>query len=176
MNRPDLARLLADVRAGKIRALYVTKLDRLTRRLTDLLEIVKILERHGCALISASETVDTSTPAGRMMLQLLGVFAEFERARIGERTADVLGDRRRRGKVYTGVTPFGYTRDGDELLPNPAQLAALDEAKAMLDDGASLRQVGSFLVRCVGGRWHPQTVKDVLSSRIARERTASTAS
>lgn len=101
-----------------------------------------------------------------MMLQLLGVFAEFERARIGERTAEVLAERRRDRKVYSRNAPFGYDRVDDRLVENPQKMTALNEARLMFADDASLRQIGARLTELVGGRWHPQTVKAMLTSRM----------
>ncbi len=69
--------LLASMQRGEISALYVAKLDRLCRNLSDLLAVVHLCEKHDVALVSASEQIDTGTPAGRMMLSMLGAFAEL---------------------------------------------------------------------------------------------------
>lgn len=172
LRRPQLQALLDDVRAGKIAAVYVAKLDRLTRSLRDLLDLVKTFEKHNVVLVSASETVDTGTAAGRMMLSLLGTFAEFERERIGERTRETLGDRRRQGKAYCRRDPFGYRREGTDLIPIPHELAVRDEAQQMFRDGASLRGIGAMLAQRTGRQWAAQTVKDMLTSRMAREAIA----
>jgi DNA invertase Pin-like site-specific DNA recombinase len=83
-RRPQLAALLREVTRGD--SLVVYRLDRLARSLRDLLVILEHLERTGCALLSVTEAVDTQTLAGRMMLQMLGAIAEFERGLIRERT------------------------------------------------------------------------------------------
>jgi len=171
LRRPALQRLLADVRSGAISAVYVAKLDRLSRSLRDLLELVHLFESHDVALVSASESLDSSTAAGRMLVHLLGTFAEFERGRISERICDVLSDKRRRRKIYSRRTPFGYRREQDRLVADPAQQRALETMKRMHSEGASLRQIASHLNRLgitsnSGKQFSAQTVKDVLTSRM----------
>lgn len=171
LRRPALQRLIVDVKAGLIGTIMVSKLDRLSRSLIDLLDLVRLCEKHDVALVSASESIDTSTPAGRMMLQLLGVFAEFERGRISERIADVLADKRQRGQVYSRNVPFGYRRLGSELVADDKQQAELAIMKRMHGEGASLRQIAAYLngkgVRTNNGgkKFYAQTVKQILSSR-----------
>jgi DNA invertase Pin-like site-specific DNA recombinase len=84
VHRPELERMLEQLRAGDVVMVY--KLDRLARSLSDLLHILARIEAHGAAFRSLTEVIDTSTPAGRMMMQLLGAFAEFERGMIRERS------------------------------------------------------------------------------------------
>lgn len=83
-KRPELHRILDGLTAGD--TLVVYKLDRMARSLKDLLRIMEKLERSGAGFLSLTETIDTTTPAGRLMLQMLGAFAEFERSLIRERT------------------------------------------------------------------------------------------
>ncbi|WP_336772348.1 recombinase family protein [Paenibacillus sp. MMO-58] len=84
LKRPELKRLIADVEAGKFDTVLTTKIDRLCRNLRDLLQTVDLFEQFDCSYVSASEHFDTSTSVGRMTLQLLGTFAEFERSRISD--------------------------------------------------------------------------------------------
>jgi site-specific DNA recombinase len=88
LNRPAIKRLLEDVQQNKIGIVLTSKLDRLCRNLLDLLQVVELLNAHNCSYVSASESFDTSTASGRLTLQLLGTFAEFERERISERVKD----------------------------------------------------------------------------------------
>jgi DNA invertase Pin-like site-specific DNA recombinase len=96
-DRPQLHRMLDQLRPGDV--LVVWKLDRLSRSLKDLLHILEKLEAAGAGFRSLTESIDTTTPAGRMMMQMVGSFAEFERAMIRERTSAGLAEARAAGRV-----------------------------------------------------------------------------
>ncbi|MGZ3499146.1 MAG: recombinase family protein [Vulcanimicrobiaceae bacterium] len=120
LKRPGLQRVLADVRCGTITTVIVVKLDRLTRSVRDLGEIVDLFERTGAALISVSEYLDTSSASGRLMMNLLGAVSQWKREAIGERTQAELAHKRRRRTVY-GRTPFTYARVGEDLFEHPEE-------------------------------------------------------
>jgi DNA invertase Pin-like site-specific DNA recombinase len=94
-DRPELQKLLEQLRQGDV--VHVWKLDRLSRSLRDLLRILEQIEEAGAGFRSLTEAVDTTTPAGRMLMQMLGAFAEFEREMIRERTRAGLEAARQRG-------------------------------------------------------------------------------
>src|SRR6202140_5385350 len=96
-DRPELHRLLDQLRKGDV--LVVWKLDRLSRSLKDVLSTMERLEESGAGFRSLTEAIDTTTPAGRMLTQLLGAFAEFERAMLRERTKAGLDSARREGRI-----------------------------------------------------------------------------
>lgn len=96
-DRPELHKALEQLQAGDV--LVVWKLDRLSRSLKDLLHLLDKVEEKGAGFRSLTETVDTTTPAGRMMMQMVGAFAEFERAMIRERTSAGLQQARSEGRV-----------------------------------------------------------------------------
>jgi DNA invertase Pin-like site-specific DNA recombinase len=96
-DRPELARLLDQLRPGDV--VLVWKLDRLSRSLKDLLHLLERIEAAGAGFRSLTESIDTTTPAGRMMMQMLGSFAEYERAMVRERTAAGLAAARAEGRV-----------------------------------------------------------------------------
>ena len=170
LKRPAVRDLLASIERGEVEAVYIAKLDRLCRNLADLLAIVKLCERHDVALVSASEHIDTGSPAGRMMLSMLGAFAEFERARISERIRDIAFDKRQQRKVYSRNTPFGYWRDGGDLREDAREQSALATMRKMQHDGASLRQIAAWLTKQgyepKGAEWYAASVKAVLESRM----------
>jgi len=107
-SRPALEELLAAAAAGEVEVVLVAKLDRLGRSLLHLLGLIEHLNALGLRVISASEGIDTKTPAGRMMLQLLGAFAEFERERLRERSRDGAYRRALAGGFVGSIPPFGY--------------------------------------------------------------------
>jgi DNA invertase Pin-like site-specific DNA recombinase len=90
MNRPGLKRLLAMVEAGTVRTVIVAKLDRLTRSVRDLCELLELFERKRVALVSVAESLDTGSAAGRLVITIMGAVSQWEREAIGERTRDVL--------------------------------------------------------------------------------------
>lgn len=96
-GRPELQRLLGELDAEDV--LVVWKLDRLTRSLKDILLILEKIDAAGAGFRSLTEAIDTTTPAGRMMMQMLGSFAEFERAMVRERTRAGLQAARERGRI-----------------------------------------------------------------------------
>ena len=96
-DRPELHKLLDQLRAGDV--LVVWKLDRLSRSLKDLLHLLEQLNTKGAGFMSITEYIDTTTPAGRMMLQMVGAFAEFEREMIRERTRAGLETARAQGRI-----------------------------------------------------------------------------
>ena len=101
MERPALRRLLADIEAGRIDAVIVYKVDRLSRSLLDFARLMALFEKHGASFISVTQTFNSATSMGRLTLNILLSFAEFERQIIGERTRDKMSAARRRGK-WTG--------------------------------------------------------------------------
>lgn len=115
MQRPALARLLCDVKNGTISKLMVTKLDRLSRRLLDLLTLIELFHHHHIAFVSTSEAFDTDTPSGRLTLQVLGAVAEFERERIRERVVENMLHASKSGKWLT-QHPYGYRLEQKQLV------------------------------------------------------------
>jgi site-specific DNA recombinase len=123
MERPGLAKALADAQAGVYECLLVWRVDWLSRNVRQLAQIAEDLTRDAVVLRSATEPFDTSSPAGKMMLQMLGVFAEFERATIVERITAGMERAASQGRWVVGKVPYGYARDKATKLihPEPAQ-------------------------------------------------------
>ncbi len=111
LDRPGLQRALAEAKAGRFDLLLVYRVDRLARTVRGLAQILEELDRAGVAFRSATEPFDTSTPAGRMMVQMLGVFAEFERATIVERVIAGMERKASSGAWPGGIRPYGYIPD-----------------------------------------------------------------
>jgi DNA invertase Pin-like site-specific DNA recombinase len=176
LQRPEIAKAIADLCAGGIERVVVLKLDRLTRSVRDLADLIDLFAKHEVALVSVGETLDTSTAAGRMVMNMLGVVAQWEREAIAERTSTALGYKRQRRQVY-GHVPFGWRREGNKLVEVPVEQDALTEMGRMDAKGATLRSIGEMLeTRGLrprrGERWAPATVRPMLRSRIAQEAAA----
>jgi len=99
MNRPQFERLLADIRAKKIKFIIVYKLDRIGRSLKHLLNLFEEFKNRGVGFVSMTQNIDTTTPEGKMFWQMLGVFAEYERELIVARTNSGLARARKQGKL-----------------------------------------------------------------------------
>jgi site-specific DNA recombinase len=125
-ERPAGALLLRDAREGRFQTVLVYKLDRLARTQLGILDAADRLERMGVALRSATEHYETATPQGRLMFQMLGSFAEFEKSNINERTRDGLYRAHRSGRHLAPV-PFGYRANEDgrlEIVPEEAEVVS----------------------------------------------------
>ena len=111
MERPALQRLLDDVASGKVNCVVVYKVDRLSRSLLDFARIMGVLDEHGASFVSVTQQFNTSAPLGRLTLNILLSFAQFEREIIAERTRDKIQASRRKGQWTGGHLPLGYDRD-----------------------------------------------------------------
>ena len=166
LNRPGLQSALTTIKAGEVDALLCYKLDRLTRSVSDLDYLTRTLNDHGVALVSLNESLDGTTAAGRLMMNLLAVVSQWEREAIGERTRAALSHKKASGEVYARV-PFGYRRVGDRLEPVKKELDVVRRMRDWQEGGVSLREIARRLnaegVRSKrGGGWSHRTVGYIL--------------
>lgn len=130
MERPGLQALLEDIAAGEIDVVVVYKIDRLTRSLTDFSRIVEIFEKADCSFVSVTQSFNTTNSMGRLMLNVLLSFAQFEREVTGERIRDKIAASKARGMWMGGLPPLGYDLPDDgtrTLRVNDAEAAAVRE-------------------------------------------------
>jgi len=118
MERPALKRLLADIEAGQVNLIIVYKIDRLTRSLTDFARMVEVFERHGVSFVAVTQPLNTTTSMGRLMLNILLSFAQFERENGAERVRDKIAASKRKGMWMGGVPPLGYDVVDRKLVVN----------------------------------------------------------
>ena len=109
-SAPALLRLLADIEAGKVDCVVVYKVDRLSRSLMDFCRIMDVFEKHGVSFVSVTQAFNTNTSMGRLMLNVLLSFAQFEREIISERTRDKMAAARRKGEVRGRCADLGLRR------------------------------------------------------------------
>ena len=121
MERPGLKRLMADIESGKIDVVVIYKIDRLTRSLADFSKMVEVFERQGVSFVSVTQQFNTTTSMGRLMLNVLLSFAQFEREVTGERIRDKIAASKRKGMWMGGVPPLGYDVENRRLVPNPQE-------------------------------------------------------
>jgi DNA invertase Pin-like site-specific DNA recombinase len=121
MERPALQQLLADIRIGKVDLILVYKVDRLTRSLPDFAKIVEVLDAHGASFVSVTQQFNTATSMGRLTLNMLLSFAQFEREVAGERIRDKIAASKRKGMWMGGNVPLGYQVHDRKLLVEPTE-------------------------------------------------------
>ncbi|MEM6855416.1 MAG: recombinase family protein [Planctomycetota bacterium] len=151
MERPALDRLLRDIATGKVDCVVVYKVDRLSRSLMDFSRIMETFEKHGVSFVSVTQQFNTTHSMGRLTLNILLSFAQFEREIIGERIRDKLGAQARRGKWTGGIPILGYDVDrsggSPKLVINAKEAARVREIFRMYLDKGSLLPVVTELAQ-----------------------------
>jgi DNA invertase Pin-like site-specific DNA recombinase len=131
IERPAFQRLLADVEAGYIDVVVVYKVDRLSRSLLDFAKVMERFNAGGASFVSVTQNFSTADAMGRLTLNMLMSFAEFEREMIAERTRDKIAMSRRKGKWTGGPVPFGYSAKDKRLVVNEVEASIVREAFAL---------------------------------------------
>src|SRR5437588_5913482 len=125
MDRPGLMKLLGDIAAGKIDTVVVYKVDRLTRSLADFAKIVEAFDAKGVSFVSVTQQFNTTTSMGRLTLNILLSFAQFEREVTGERIRDKIAASKRKGMWMGGMVPLGYEVRDRQLMIVEAEAATV---------------------------------------------------
>src|SRR5471030_1656351 len=125
IERPALKRLMADLKQGLIDTIVVYKVDRLTRSLADFAKIVEVLDGIGASFVSITQQFNTTTSLGRLTLNVLLSFAQFEREVAGERIRDKISASKRKGMWMGGNVPLGYDVKDRQLIVNEAEAATV---------------------------------------------------
>jgi site-specific DNA recombinase len=170
MRRPAAQEMIAKVKKNEFEVVITSKLDRMSRNLLDMLQLVKLLDEHECNYVSASEGFDTSTAVGRMVLQLLAAFAEFERERISERVKDnMLSLARNTDKALTKPS-FGYDIMDGRFVINPKEAEIVELMAHLAEQGQGYRMIAKTLndrghVTKKGVPWDQVNVKRVIRNQ-----------
>ena len=127
LHRPGFERLMEDVHAGRVDVVVVYKVDRLSRSLLDFARVMEVFERHEVSFVSITQQFNTATSMGRLVLNVLLSFAQFEREMIGERTRDKIAASRRRGRWTGGPVPVGYDVVDKKLVVNELEAVVVGE-------------------------------------------------
>ena len=174
VDRPDINRLIEDIENGNVNNVLVFKVDRLTRSIKDLMDLVEVFDEYNCAFNSLTESIDTTTPSGRMFLKIIGIFAEFERENIAERKR--LGCER---KVKEGFTLANYSLSYgyDKKAGQKVQTVNPDEAKIVkemfdmyVNENSSMsgiaRDLNTRKIKSKRGRimWDANAIRNVLTN------------
>src|ERR1022692_3175857 len=124
-DRPDLQRLLDDIRARKIDVIVVYKVDRLTRSLADFAKLVELFDAQGVSFVSVTQQFNTTTSMGRLTINVLLSFAQFEREVTGERIRDKIAASKRKGIWMGGCPAIGYDVLDRRLVVNQAEASTV---------------------------------------------------
>lgn len=167
LNRPSLNNLLAQLK--KTDYVVVLKLDRLSRKLFDILDLINnAFDKSGTAIVSVTEPFNTSTPQGRLLLNMLGSFAEYERELIKERVMAGKKAKARAGGYIGGAPKLGKIALNKELVEVPAEQNLIRMIKYHKKQGKTLRQICFFLTEKGyktkrGGKWSPQNIANIIN-------------
>jgi len=175
-DRPRLLAVLERLANGEADAIVVPKLDRLTRSVRDLLDLVDRLQDEGWQLLSVEEQLDTRSPNGRLVMGILALISQWERETIGERTRQALAELQEQG-VKIGRAPFGwrYAAEPDgsgrrPLVADEVQQITIEYIKTRRAQGHTLRRIADSLNAITmrpanGSRWWPSTVRSILEQK-----------
>ncbi len=147
LERPALQRLLADVAAGRIDIIVVYKVDRLTRSLLDFAKLVEAFDKSGTSFVSITQSFNTTTSMGRLTLNMLLSFAQFEREVTAERIRDKIAASKARGMWMGGVPPLGYKPNGRTLAIVEAEADLVRDLFARYLKAGVVRQLATGLER-----------------------------
>src|SRR3979411_2683460 len=120
-DRPALQQLLGDIRSGKVDVIVVYKVDRLTRSLADFANLVELFDQHNVSFVSVTQQFNTTTSMGRLTLNILLSFAQFEREVTSERIRDKVAASKRKGLWVGGMVPLGYDTQNRTIVVNEAE-------------------------------------------------------
>ena len=170
-NRPALQRLMTDIKAGKIDIVVVYKIDRLSRSICDFADLSKDFEKYGVSFVSVTQEINTTTSSGRMMLNILMTFAQYEREVIAERIRDKMSASRKKGKWVGGSVAMGYKAENKNLIIEPAEAEVVKQIfTRFLETGSprmivdELNEAGNF--RRDGKQWNLSHIYRILSNRV----------
>lgn len=166
LKREGIKEVMVMLESGEAEALIVYKLDRLSRKTKDTLELIERIEESGAAFHSISEKVDTKSALGKFFLTITAAFAQMERDTIAERTREALSYKKDIGEHLGGI-PFGYKLTGTELKQAEEEMEVIHHMLNMREAGMTLQQIADELnqagiVGKQGGRWYPTSVKNTL--------------
>ena len=145
LTRPALEKLLADIKAGLVDCVVVYKVDRLSRSLLDFSRLVEVFDKYGVSFVSVTQPINTADSTGRLMLNILLSFAQYERELIADRTSDKMSAARRRGKWTGGMPVLGYEAVDKKLVVNEDEAPLVREIFALYLKHRSISRVCAIL-------------------------------
>lgn len=172
LKRPGIKKLISELKG--IDAVVVYKLDRLSRKVKDTLELIELFEGKNIAFHSFTEKIDTATAMGKFFLNITAAFSQMQRDYISEVTADGLRGKKEKGEKTGGAIPYGFNvvvvDDKKRLTQNPNEQKMVKLVRSLKGNGFTLPGICNELTKRKyepkGKYWHPQTVKNILSLNV----------
>lgn len=170
-DRPEINRLIEDIKTRKINNVLIYKLDRLTRSVKDLISLIELFEEYDCTVSSLTEKLETSNAVGRMFVKIIGIFAEFERENLAERVSFGYEQKTREGN-YTntnGVNGYEYIVGKGHLMVNKKEREIVNRIYEMYLNGTSMLKIAKIyntekVPSKRGGSWSQSTIKSILTN------------
>lgn len=171
LNRPAIQELLQEIEKGRVSHVIIYKLDRIIRNVENLGFLLRTFEKQGVTLSAVVESLDTSTASGRMVVNLLGMIAQWERETIAERTKAALDVKRRRGDKLGGKAPYGYRVRQGKLLPAPKEQGVLQGILKARRGGRGYQDISEALNEQgvkprKGKKWYASTIRSICRREI----------
>lgn len=152
-KRKEFQKMMNHIRQGKIKRVIILRLDRLTRSIVDLNKLIQEFNKYDCELHSATENIDTTSATGRMVINLIATFAQWESETISERVTVNMMTKARKG-IWLGPSPFGYSKDKEgRLIINEREANILREAFNMILDGYSYSSTEKYIAEKYNLKW-----------------------
>lgn len=163
-NRPQYTRMVDELRAGRAEILIVLKIDRITRKQRDLLNLLEgVLEPSGVGFKSVQEPFDTSTGMGKAFIGMVSVFAQLEGDMISERTTSILRNKQKNGE-WVGRVPYGFRLVNKQLVVDDNQHKTIQRIKRLRRDGKSIRAISTLV------SIPKSTIQDLLSANLNKRK------
>lgn len=173
MERPELQRMLRDIKKGQIECVLVYRLDRLTRSVLDLYKMLETFEKYDCKFKSATEVYDTTTAMGRMFITIVAALAQWERENMGERIAFGFEEKARQGKYPLNFAPLGYDlkKEESKLYINEREAKIVRKIFKLYQDGKGFGRVAKYLnERGIytkdGNEWSDNTTMKIITNPV----------
>lgn len=170
-NRQNFMKMMEMAKNKQIDVVVVYSLSRFGRNLKDTLKWIEYLEKNNVSFYTQDFQADTSTSHGKLMLQMIAAFAEFESNQRSELITSVMDHLKDSGKVYCGPTPLGFVKEGDVLKPQDNELAIVRRIFTLKAEGVSYKNIADQLnedgiLGKKGGRFQQMTIKKIVDNRI----------
>jgi site-specific DNA recombinase len=168
-ERPNIIKLIDDVKNKKINNILIYKLDRLTRSVKDLINLIEIFENNNCSFNSITEKLDTSTAVGRMFIKIIGTFAEFERENLAERISFGYEQKTKEGNYTNTNGVYGYDYINGKIIINKKEKELINNIYNLYLNGYSMLQIANKLNKentptKRNGKWYQSTIKSILTN------------